>query len=314
MIYVNVSGNAGNQFFQYAFARKIMLQFNDKLTLDMRYILSGDGIHKAENALKYFHTVPFVESLDGKYYPIQRFVCAFLRRILPDMYTPNEPKRFSFLRKYKRFLSNIGLYFYDGSDYIDYGLNSRRTKNILIKGLWESDRYFNDIRDLLLDELTPKYPPRIENKELHKIINESESICVSVRKFNKQKLPNRFYTLDADYYYNGVKHIKKTYPEAKVFVFSDDIEWCRKNLFFGEDTFYESGSNPIWEIVRLMSSCKHFVISNSTFSWWAQYLSRNPGKIVVAPREWRRNECVPIDIYEDNWVYLDEEGNLTNHV
>ena len=63
----------------------------------------------------------------------------------------------------------------------------------------------------------------------------------------------------------------------------------------------------------LMSLCKHFVISNSTFSWWAQYLSSNLSKIVIAPSVWRNTELKPIDIFSENWILMDNDGNIVSN-
>ena len=306
MIYAIMSGNAGNQFFQYAFARKVMLKKSDKLTIDMRHVLKGNNKHKAEDVLKYFNTVNFIENTDSKYYPIQRFIYALLLRVLP----PLTDKRYTFLRKHVSTLNKLGIYFYDGPDYLQFNYDSN-TKNTLINGYFECEKYFEDIKDILIEELTPKYPLLDSNKDLYNEIINSESICVTVRRFDETS-NNTFYSCDARYFYNGVNYIKSIYPSSKVFVFSDDINWCKENLDFKCETYYESGNDPIWEKVRLMSSCKHFVISNSTFSWWAQYLSKNKNKIVVGPRIWRNEERV-IDIYSDSWVYLDDKGNKTVH-
>ena len=113
-----------------------------------------------------------------------------------------------------------------------------------------------------------------------------------------------YFVCDNDYFIEGVNRIKAEIPEAKVFVFSDDVDWVKKNIDFNCKTYYESGKDDVWEKLRLMSACKHFVISNSTFSWWAQHLSKNPDKMIYAPSKWYPDGR-PCDIYEDNWRYIE---------
>ena len=103
--------------------------------------------------------------------------------------------------------------------------------------------------------------------------------------------------------------MQKKLKDPTFFVFSDDIDWVKKNMKFPKSTYFETGDDPVWEKIRLMYSCKHFIISNSTFSWWAQYLSRNKKKIVIAPSRWGnqtykcKNEL--IDIYQEDWILVD---------
>ena len=79
------------------------------------------------------------------------------------------------------------------------------------------------------------------------------------------------------------------------------------------ECYFETEGNPIWEKIRLMSACKHFIIHNSTFSWWAQHLSSNTDKIVLAPVKWTQRDDQPIDIYEDNWLYIMPDGRISGH-
>ena len=70
------------------------------------------------------------------------------------------------------------------------------------------------------------------------------------------------------------------------------------------EVYYESGNDPVWEKLRLMSACKHFVISNSSFSWWGAYLSNNNDKLIIAPDRWYNNSSKLPAIYYDSMIRI----------
>lgn len=121
--------------------------------------------------------------------------------------------------------------------------------------------------------------------------------------FNESSIKQKFYCIP---YYLGMRKILPGQMNEQVeyenkwherlernvienpvfFMFSDDIEWVKNNIHTECVTYYEDGTDPVWEKLRLMSACKHFIVSNSTFSWWTQYLSANENKVVVSPSRW----------------------------
>ena len=72
--------------------------------------------------------------------------------------------------------------------------------------------------------------------------------------------------------------------------------------------YYEDGNDTVAEKIKLMSMCKHFIISNSSFSWWAQFLSNYDEKVVIAPNMWFRNgeKC---GLYMDNWILIEVDNH-----
>lgn len=110
-----------------------------------------------------------------------------------------------------------------------------------------------------------------------------------------------FYVCDLEYFQRGVDYIKKHVENPVFIVFSNDIDWVKANLNIDNEVYFESGKDPVWETFRLMYSCKHFVISNSTLHWWAQWRSENKEKIVVAPERWYNdpswNEHLMLDYF-----------------
>jgi len=97
-------------------------------------------------------------------------------------------------------------------------------------------------------------------------------------------------------------------PEASYFVFSDDIEWCKKNIKFSHPTFFvedEYFGKKGEEYLFLMSACKYFVIPNSTFSWWGAWLSEREEKIVICPKKWFVDESIDTsDLIPNDWTRI----------
>ena len=173
-------------------------------------------------------------------------------------------------------------------------------------GYFESPKYFNSIKKELQKEFTPKEKPLAKNKKLYQEIKDNNSVCISIRRgdfVTNEKYKKEHFVCDELYFKKAINKMNAKIKDPKYIVFSDDINWVKENMKFPKGTLYETGNDPVWEKLRLMYSCKHFIISNSSFSWWAQYLSRNKEKIVIAPKIWNlKNENR--DIYEDDFILI----------
>ena len=111
-----------------------------------------------------------------------------------------------------------------------------------------------------------------------------------------------------EYYDRGIALIAPRPKYPHVFVTLDDIEWCRENLHFDCPTTvlgHEHKGYKFGNYLTLMSCCKHFLIPNSTFAWWAAWLSVFPDKIVVCPRNWFRDPKIDSsDMIPGGWMRL----------
>ncbi len=177
------------------------------------------------------------------------------------------------------------------------------TKNLFCDGYFQSARYFDFIRDELLDELTPKIPYNESETGFVKKIERTESVCLTIRLGDY--INNSVHQVcTKDFYLKAMDCMKSKYPNCQFFVFSDEVEKAREIFEFKYPVVYDSGESLDVVSLDIMSKCKHFIISNSSFSWWAQYLSRNENKIVISPAKWYAQD-VPCDIMQDNWIKLE---------
>ena len=303
MISKYMRGRLGNQLFQYAAIRYIqeINGNNDDLYLNFsKYVYSKNF----ENELKYFKVKNYNEVNKIKINIIQYILILYFKRIIRYI-NPKEyyKKRYDIENKYNNFLTKHGIYWKEEGK-LDIK-KSKKTNKIVI-GHYESKENFDNIKELLIKEIEPKEKPLKKNKNLYDVINSSNSVCISIRRgdfVTNPEFSKKFNVCDKTYFENAVKLMNKKINNPVYIVFSDDIEWCKENLNFGKNMFFEDGTDPVWEKLRLMYSCKHFIISNSTFSWWAQYLSRNKNKVVIAPSKWN-NSGYTKDIYDEKWITI----------
>ena len=108
-----------------------------------------------------------------------------------------------------------------------------------------------------------------------------------------------------DYFKKAIKIMRQQISRPIFFVFSDDINWCKNE--FGNHFHYidpdEKNDSTVKDFL-LMISCKNFIISNSSFSWWAAYLSSNKEKTVISPKYWINNLNETSDLIPSNWIKL----------
>lgn len=308
MIKKEMVGRLGNQMFQYAAMRAIQeLNGNeDDMVISFDKYVKKRGF---KNELEMFRTREFKQANKIKMNKRQEFIIFLIKcfeRILRKISSEEkfELYQYRFEKKIAPFLNKMGIYFMRQGY---YPLKKTNSKDKIVIGYFESAKYFNHIREKILEEFTPKYEKIDKNLDLYSQIENSESVCITIRRgdfITDENARKNHYICTPEYFYKAISLMQERNKNARFFVFSDDIEWVKTNMKFPENTMFESGNDPVWEKLRLMYSCKHFIISNSTFSWWAQYLSRNEEKIVIAPNRWR-NLGYSKDVYDEKWILIE---------
>lgn len=298
-----LTGRLGNQMFQYAAMRGILAK-NDRqepIQVSFKKYVYSNGFR---NDLQDFQVVSYEEVNNLKLSVWQKILIFWMKvteKILSKTVKKEkfEQLRFTYEKKMAPILTTFGIYFMRQGY---YPFKKSLAKNKVMIGYFESSQYFDHIRPQILEEFTPKYEKKKENIDLYNKIENTESVCVTIRRgdYLTEQNKGNHYICTPEYFETAIKKIQDKVKNPKFFVFSDDVEWVKNNMNFPEGTEYERGNDPIWEKLRLMYSCKHFILSNSTFSWWAQYLSRNEKKVVVAPSKWRRIGYSDA-IYQENW-------------
>lgn len=179
--------------------------------------------------------------------------------------------------------------------------------NVYLSGYWQTEKYFQDIEPQLREDFTFKEAAHESAIPILEKIKSTESVCVHVRRTDFIINPiNGLYGVD--YYDAAEKAILEKVSDPHYFVFSDDIEWCRSNLRFRGETTFVSDDFGQWKTrddLRLMASCRHFIIANSSFSWWAVWLGKGDESVVIVPKEWFRDPSLNTrDLIPAGWIRI----------
>lgn len=285
MIIVRLKGGLGNQMFQYACGRALSNKYNIPLRLDVRFYKNQSGKTKRKFGLYNFN-------LDDA------------------IITENEI--FSLSKQLKK-INEIPFKFSP--------VSIENDENVMINGYWVSEKYFKEIRSKLLETFTVRKSLDTENLNLLRIINNTNSVSLHVRRTDFLTIPHNSATFNNNvcslsYYASAIKQITKYVTSPTFFVFSDDLAWVKKNLQINFPTIYveNNGDDKNYMDIYLMSSCKHNIIANSSFSWWGAWLNKNDKKNIIYPSKWgitgvhNMNDIIP---YSWNLHYSGEKYDTT---
>ena len=190
--------------------------------------------------------------------------------------------------------------------------------DIYLEGYWQSEKYFRDVGNLLKKEFSLESVRRNRDngyglsEEAERYLNrieQGESVSIHVRRGDYLLPQNQdlFGNICTDMYYeNAVKKMMESRPDCTFYLFTNDNQWAAERLRERKDfpiVLVELPGNRDYETLMLMSRCRHNILANSSFGWWASYLNDNPDKLVIAPEKWLNGwDCS--DIYRDDMIKI----------
>jgi hypothetical protein len=289
---LRLRGGLGNQMFQYAAARALADRRQLPLSLD-----ASSGFENERYGRRY----------ELGCFPIRA-------PILP----PSEVPRAGPVRNLRGSLLFLGeriaiRYFGEFFVPIDRFVG----KGMVLDNRLQSHRYFADAAGLVRNEFRFPDAPSAKS-EIRGFIRDSNSVALHVRLqhgvsddgqvvFPRERIRRTHNTLRG-FYRRALEIVRCTLPNPHIFLFSDtpDVNLCAELENFSVTQVIRDAVEPPWYDMWLMSECRHHIIANSSYSWWAAWLNTSPGKQVFAPRQYLPFESrhLPRNVYPSDWMVL----------
>jgi hypothetical protein len=291
MVIVRLTGGLGNQMFQYAAGRALADRLGAELLLDTRafeHAFALKAYTRRGYALAPFKLRATVASpADLEDWPSWVVEVGMRLRLVRPL-----------LRRWH----------FEPAITYDPSVRTLRQPVCLV-GYWQSERYFIDSADAIRADFTLRHPLVEANAKLLELARSSGSVGLHVRRGD-------FVSLDSaaemhglcsiDYYRRAIALVRNRVPHCHYLVFSDDPQWARAELPLDSPTVFVTRNAETPELdLTLMSACKHHIIANSSFSWWAAWLGYSPEQIAVAPVPWYANPKYDArDLAVARWQYI----------
>ncbi len=287
---VRISDGLGNQMFQYAFARRLQIDTGKPVSLDIRYINNEDIFYNREDNFQ-------LKKNDYRRFGLDHF------KVRLNIADEKELRHWKYLchngmgHKGISALAQKGLWPWGFcNEACDEAAAKGRHFPVYYKGYFFHLKYYDDVKEILQKEFVLKNKLHLPG-ELKEILKENQTIAIHVRRGDFLKW-NRDLS-QKDYYPRAVKLMSEKIEKPVYLVFSDDIKWVKENIKTDARTIYVSEMGfEDYEELAIMKHCQHYIIANSTFSYWAAYLSRNANKTVICPKHWKS------DIIPEDWIKL----------
>lgn len=286
MIITKLIGGLGNQLFQYAAGKSLAEFHNVELKLDTSIF----NTYKLHNySLHHFNISAKVASADE----IKSF-SRFSNRIKDIIFFKPYYRRRMFKEQFFHFDENF----------------MKASSDTMISGYWQSEKYFQEIANIVRQEFSIITPKDDVNKGMSNEISSLNSVSLHIRRgdYISDSKANKVHgACDQSYYENCVNQVVKTLKDPIFYIFSDEPDWVRSNFQLKHPTVYveHNDSKKNYEDLRLMSLCKYNIIANSSFSWWGAWLNQNPDKYVFAPINWfSASERRDIDLMPNTWLRI----------
>lgn len=300
MIIIKIKGGLGNQMFQYAMARRVQLEYKiDSIGFDLERVEHDNIRDYGLNHFKLDRSVDIIKN-KGLYYRVQEDIS---RRLISYWVAGRSEgiaqKREEILGN---FLALFGIVQRDHSIFKEKKI-LKFHRNIYMNGWFQTASLLQPIRKILLEDFQWKETERLKKSTEYSKITASNSVCIHVRRGDYVNNPI-FDVCHNEYYYKAIEYMKNVIEDPVFFIFSDDIAWVKKNMNFDANVHIMELQNKDYEDLFFMKNCKHFIMSNSTYSWWAQFLGTDMDKIVIAPDRWCLMDDMSVSIYMPEWILI----------
>jgi hypothetical protein len=264
-----IFGGLGNQLFIYATARRLALVSDAELVLDAVSGFTHDKVYSRNYQLDHF-TIPCRKaSAAERLEPFGRLRRKVLHRW--NQRLPFEQRRYLM------------------QEQIDFDprlLQFKPQGTVYLEGYWQSEKYFKDVEITIRQDLQITPPSDAANLAMAERIQSSTAVAVHVRFFDEPQA-TAINNAPDDYYTRAVRMMEQLVPEAHYFIFSDQPDAARARVSLPDARVtlvaHNAGDENAYADLWLMTQCQHFIVANSTFSWWGAWLAENPGKKVIAP-------------------------------
>jgi hypothetical protein len=282
MIIVRLMGGLGNQMFQYSFGRAMSIKFKTDLKIDLSFLKNknnGPNFIYRDYDLDLFEIDPDLIDMNmdniGPVHTINELNFHYTESVISEI-----------------------------SEFLGRGIP------VLLCGYWQSPLYFRNCTDLIRKDFT--FKNNIIDSEENKVLDMldrikcSNSVVINIRRTDYLNTDHHG-VFGMDYVDSAKIIIESKIKTPHYFIFSDDIEWCRKNIIFSNSTIVDHSymGDKFGYYLQLMKNCNDFIIPNSSFAWWASWLNENENKTVVCPKRWFTNPSINTqDLIPSNWIRI----------